>query len=133
MGNSARKSGKLKKKSERAVYIFARSLKLAGRAGFLSDGKLPLCHWGMLVSKYNKDELKKRFERLDPSKAESWGTFIELNRNPENKITHNMIRNFSAEEWYNEWKFISMVFIGETELLDVTLCEEGTKFSPTRC
>jgi hypothetical protein len=100
MGSSARKSEKRKKKRERAVYIFARPLKLAGRAGSLSDGKLPLCHWGMLVSKCNKEELKKRLERLDLSKAESWGTFIELNRNSENKIIHNMIRNFSAEEWY---------------------------------
>ena len=98
MGTSARKSGKRKKKRERAVYIFARSLELGGHAGSLSDGKLPLCPWGLLISKCNEVELKKRRERLGPSKAEPWGTFIELNRDPEKKIIHSMIHNFSAEE-----------------------------------
>lgn len=44
-----------------------------------------------------------------------------------------MIRNFSAEEWYREWKYISAIFLGETKLSDVALRNEGEKFPSTRC
>src|SRR5271170_5121599 len=68
------------------VYVIARPLNVANQLNlsFLSDGKLPLCHWGILFSDYDPNEINCRLSSImldqSLSSMSSLGTVIELHR-----------------------------------------------------
>src|SRR5256885_8008247 len=49
-----------KRKRRRFVYVVARPLKAAGPFTFVSEGKFPICHWGVLFSELNEETLKQK-------------------------------------------------------------------------
>jgi hypothetical protein len=126
----SKKNRKRKNSRHRNVYIIARPLQIAGRASFLSDRKFPFCHWGLLVTKTKPVEMSWRIRNIentvrDRSSTKPWGTLFELCRDPYNKNTYNVGYGFLVEEWYLEWKHISMAFIGNTKVSDEMLVDEG--------
>src|SRR5947207_6055948 len=130
MAASKSKNRKRKKLHLRSVYVIARPLHIGGHLSFLSDGKFPLCHWGLLVTKVKRTEMCNRMRSLENvahgvSDIKPWGTMFELQRDSHNKNTHNVIYNFEGEEWYIEWKHILMAFIGTTNFSDNRLTKEG--------
>ena len=124
------KNRKRKVSRHRNVYVIARPLQSAGPASFLSEGKFPFCHWGLLVTKFKEVEMSRRIRNVentvrDPSRAKPWGTLFELCRDAHDKNTYNVEYDFEGEEWYLEWKHISVAFIGNTDVSDEKLAEEG--------
>lgn len=117
MGPARKSTSSSKKRRKRSVYVVARPLKSAGHLSFLSRGKLPLCHWGVLVSRYGPAELQSRCaSESKDSKLSSWGTVFELFRTPENKNLYHVIEDFGPAELANEWSCVCITFVGKTTM-----------------
>jgi len=65
-GASKSKKRKRKKSHQRNVYIIARPLQIAGHASSLSNGKFPVCHWGLLMTKAKQIDMYKLMREWDP-------------------------------------------------------------------
>jgi hypothetical protein len=120
---------KRRRKRRRFVFIIARPLTIAGGAFyFLSEGKAPLCHWGLLVTVHNPSVIKAQWDAFiegnDPSALKPWGTLFELCRLPGNKISHHKLTNFSLKEWLT-WGAISYAYVGRTGVSDEVLSAQG--------
>jgi hypothetical protein len=119
-----------KRKRKRSVYIIARPLKAAGPLSVCSDGKFPVCHWGLLVTSRSREEVivqwRKYCETTDPSHLPPWGTMIELSRLPDNTNVYNVSTDFGLHEWYKMWgPSISIWYVGETGASDSHLADRG--------
>lgn len=116
-------------RGRRSVFVVARPLTIAGPFSFLSGGKVPLCHWGLLLTDLSPSVLRLQWETFietqNPSKLEPWGTLFELCRLPGNRITHHMIENFTVKDWLASWGAISLVDVGETRVSNSALAREG--------
>jgi len=116
----------------RFVYIIARPLQAARNLPFsVSDGKFPVCHWGILVSGSSEEEIRwsTYLETTDASYLPPWGTMLELWRYPDNTNTYDLHLNFSLDEWYTRWGgAISIMYVGETEASDESLQSHGTSY-----
>jgi hypothetical protein len=119
MASAQRKLFHKPKRKKRNVYILSRPLSAASHLNlsFLSDGKLPLCHWGVLVSDYDRIELQRHLQSLreDPNhRRSSLGTLIELRRTETNVNTINVIKEFGEIEMSDEWHVMGVKYIGTT-------------------
>ena len=109
----------------------ARPLESAGPFSFLSEGKFPLCHWGILISNYKKVDLEvlwiNRKAMNSPKTLQlSWGTLFELFRIPESNINKpHVIEEFGLRNLVNEWSLASIVYVGETFFEDKALEQRG--------
>jgi len=90
----------------RSVYIVARPITKAGYFKFLSEGKLPLCHWGLLVSRCNEVELRRHIISLLESSCctakASWGTLYEI-INGHGMMVLNTNENFGVN-FDHDWR-----------------------------
>jgi len=130
MPSTDRSRQRRKRKRRRSVYIIARPLRAAGPLAPFSDGKFPVCHWGLLVTSCSRNEIASHWlkyrETGEPSFLPPWGTMIELRRHPDNTTTYNVNANFSMCDWYTEWGFnISIMYVGETRESDTSLASQG--------
>jgi hypothetical protein len=118
-----------KKRRKRDVYIVARGLRDAGRFAPWSDGKLPLCHWGLLIASQNGWWIQTQLVRFSKSNGQSelppWGTLFELSRTVENKVSYRKSPGFSLQEWHKEWGTVSMTYVGTTKVTDHMLVAKG--------
>jgi len=133
MASSPQVKVRRKKRRKRDVYIITRGLRAAGRFAPLSDGKLPLCHWGLLITSQNRLWIQTQLVRFSESNGQSelppWGTLFELSRTVENKVSHRKSRGFSLQEWHKEWGTVSMTYVGTTKVTDHMLVAKGTQLT----
>jgi hypothetical protein len=114
----------------RSVWLFARPLSWADfiiALQWVSDGKYPLCHWGVLVTHLDitaNDEFMRRTPHISPTEALDLGIMYELRRNDINQNTVNIIHPFSAAS--AEWRLFSAKYIGRTEMVHEEIEVEGT-------
>src|SRR5277367_6541797 len=125
-----RRRRRRRKPAQRSVYIIARPLQAAGRLSIFSDGKFPVCHWGLLVTRRSREEVLSQWmrycETTDPSYLPPWGTMIELNRLPDNTNIYNVSTDFGLKDWYAICgPSISIMYVGETEFSDANLTAKG--------
>jgi hypothetical protein len=99
------------KRRIRSVYILARPIKKAGQLGFLSEGKFPLCHWGLLVSPYNQREMQDHIRQG----TQSWGTIFEISLSLRGTHIPN-IHTYSARTFSGDWQYACIAYVGETYL-----------------
>ena len=129
MASSRQVNVRRKKRRKRHVYIVARGLRAAGRFAPLSDGKLSLCHWGLLITSQNERWIQTQLVRFSESNGQSelppWGTLFELSRTVENKVSHRKGQGFSLREWHKEWGTVSMTYVGTTKVTDHMLVAKG--------
>lgn len=123
--NTRRKKKKRRKKSAaRSVFFVARPLKDAGPFGFLSDGKVPLCHWGLFISNEDPSNVISWWEKYRRTKElsdpPSRGTLFELARLG-SKCTVSKRQDFGLELWDAEWGHIWVKYAGETKRTDEEL------------
>src|SRR5271163_3555123 len=117
MASPQRKLFHKPKRKKRNVYIISRPLTAAAHfnLSFLSDGKLPLCHWAVLVSDFDRVELQQHLQSLrdNPNRCRSsLGTLIELRRTETNVNTINVVREFGEIELNDEWHVMGVKYIG---------------------
>lgn len=123
-------------KESRSVYVLARPINAAGVFSFLSHGKFPLCHWGILVSRFkslpSEVQAAAGLETNPYSSSSSnlcdrlWGTLFELFRDPvTNENRAHMIEGFGHREITTEWHLVAMSRIGETQYLDPDIYCKG--------
>jgi len=118
-----------KRRKKRAVFIIGRPLKLARQfsVSFVSDGKFPICHWGLfLADDRSCDRAWKRYRKTrDPTDLPSRGTLFELLRLEGDKNSCQKIEDFGLEDWEEEWDYVSITYAGETSVSDQLLAAEG--------
>ena len=117
-----------KKRLKRQVYVVARPLEMG--ISSISETKLALCHWALLVEKFGHSEVN--LNEKNNQRNALRGTLFELHRTPENKNTYNKIEDFCLEDW-KEWSFILIREVGKTELSDEMLSNEGNNVNLNRC
>ena len=105
---------------QRFVYVVARPLQAAGPFSFVSEGKFPICHWGVLFSEFDEESLNKTF--AESKVRRGCGKYIELFRDPSQNYH---IMDFDAYHFRSEWKYVSTAWVGETSVQDSTLKKEG--------
>lgn len=114
--------------SNRSVWVLAKPIDAAGPFSFLSEGKWPLCHWGVLVSEYSTVDMRIMWlsrKEMHPGKTLSWGVLFELWRSPNHTNTPHMVTDFDKEYLVQYWPVSSITFVGETKCQDQQLLEEG--------
>src|SRR5579859_652257 len=115
------------KRRKRFVYVIARPTKVAGLLGGLSEGKFPLCHWGVLVSHLNLDALRIQNMMLQLGLDEverEWGRLFELRRTEEGKNSVH-ISTFGVERLLTDWPHACIGYIGRTKVSDFGLSMKG--------
>src|SRR5271170_2430807 len=116
----------------RAVWLFARPLSWADfiiALQWVSDGKWPCCHWGVLVTHLDitaSDEFMRRTPRTSCTDELDLGTMYELHRNDINQNTVSVTRPFSTTSLQTEWRLFSAKYIGTTEIMHEEVELEGT-------
>jgi hypothetical protein len=114
---------------KRSVFVIARRLQIAGPLSFSSDGKFPICHWGLFVTDSRHADVTSRWlkyrETRNPVDLPPRGTLFELVRSPDYKNSHNKTPNFGPEEWEAEWGCAFIQYIGDTIVSDQDLSAEG--------
>src|SRR5271167_3003325 len=114
MAGSQRKRPR-NRKQRRFAYVLARPLTIADRLhlSFVSEGKLPLCHWGMLVTNMNQGELAEKLRKV--YNEQQWslaplGTMFELvANNSDNSVSMNQL--FGSWELHTDWQCLSFVYV----------------------
>ena len=111
----------------RSVYIVARPLTKAGYFKILSEGKLPLCHWGLLVSNFNQIQLRQhiisRSDSTHCTDEASWGTLYEIT-NGEGVMILNREENF-GRDLEPDWQYAILAHVGKTRLPDSAIYDHG--------
>jgi hypothetical protein len=109
----------------RSVYIVARPIHKAGNLSFLSEGSLPLCHWGLLISPYNQAALQKHLEHQKTEDhsmiSQTWGTLVEISQTAEGFHQHDTDRTFGP----TDWDYMCIVHVGSTRLSDHKINRKG--------
>jgi hypothetical protein len=117
-----------KRRKKRSVFVIARPLKAAGPLAFLSDGKYPLCHWGLFLSEDDPSEVMFRWKKYRETKDRSFlprpGTLFELVREGRKNNYHKR-EPLGLEVWDDEWGYITLVHVGETPATNEELSDEG--------
>jgi len=111
----------IRKRRRRSVYIIARPTSVAGGLSSLSQGKFPLCHWGLLLSPYNEIELRTQclMLNIDENLETSWGTLFELRRTKDG-TNEPQITKFGPMELLNAWNYACIAYVGKTKVSDYT-------------
>jgi hypothetical protein len=116
-------------RTTRSVYVVARPITKAGKLSFLSEGSLPLCHWGLLVSPYTLSALRRHLKRqsngnCNESGNGSWGTLFEISQ------TENGFHQLETNNDFrpSDWDYMCIVKVGGTTLLDHRISRQGIPF-----
>ena len=115
----------LEKRRIRSVYIVAKPLRSAGQLASLSEGKFPLCHWGLLVSPYNARELHRyiQYRSKNGCGCGDWGTLFEIVR-IEGRHEVNKVEHFGSN-LLPEWSCFCIAYVGVTQLPDRRIFDHG--------
>jgi hypothetical protein len=110
----------------------ARPIHAAGVFSPLSEGKFPLCHWGVLVSdEKNLHQWLSERDNVVWNTTKSWGTLIELYRDPLTNLNKpHIVLDFGHFELRKEWRMFALRLVGSTYGDDKTSYETGTKPNP---
>ena len=116
-----------RERSARSVYIVARPINKAGPLSPLSEGKFSLCHWALLISPINENELRSHIERQASSCCESrqssWGTLFEI-FNVDGTVQVNVVEHF-GRHISPDWGYAYIMHLGETYLQDAKIVRHG--------
>lgn len=99
-----------------SVWLFARPLSWANiipALQFVSDGKFPLCHWGVLVTE-RLLEVDNVLVHRAVAPGEELGIMYELHRDDSNLNTVHISRPFSSTNLQGEWSSFTAKLIGTT-------------------
>jgi hypothetical protein len=117
----------------RSVWLFARPLSLAymfAPAALTSASSLPLCHWGVLVTRLEENVVKHHLyeiNRTDSSGLEQeLGVMWELHRVEGKVSTTNMTSPLKVRHIQHDWYMFSAQMLGETTWEIENIQEEGT-------
>ena len=115
--------------SRRFVYVVARPIKKARNASSLSEGKFPLCHWGLLVSPYNPRELQQciqyRAEDCTRERA-AWGKLFEI-FDDRGIIRLRVVEHFGRRQTLMpDWGYVCIMHLGRTRLKDEDINQYGS-------
>ena len=107
---------------ESSVWIIARPIDLPDYISFISRGRLPFCHWGILVSHLNHSELQAEWFETEKMELEyrrdvmgNWGNLYELHRDPEtDKTLPNVMTDFGPSSLVDEWAYAVAEYVGTT-------------------
>jgi hypothetical protein len=115
-------------RTTRSVYIVARPIKKAGKLSFLSERSLPLCHWGLLVSPYTKNELCRHLKKLSHGDCNiannSWGTLFEIYQTEQGFHELQTISAFGP----SDWEYMCLVYVAQTQLPNYRIKRQGAPF-----
>jgi hypothetical protein len=118
----------------RSVYIVARPVTKAGYFKPLSEGKLPFCHWALLVSEYDQTDLRQHIisQTGNPSNRanRSWGTLYEIT-NGDGAMVLITNDNF-GRQFGHDWRYALIAHVGKTCLADSRIYDHGKTFIPSR-
>lgn len=116
---------------KRSVWIFARPLQFATVFGshFVSHGKYPFCHWGVLITDLEFDAVKQILISTECTTAleddvilgDMWELFHR--ENDTNEI--DVVRPFKASHIREDWDLFSSEKLGETFATDEEIQAEG--------
>ena len=115
----------------RFVWIFARPLQFATIFGsqFVSHGKYPFCHWGILVTSLDFIAAQKFLTEIETREAECEDTILgdmwELFRGEDNTNTIDVTRAFKLSNVKEEWSVFSAEPLGTTMMTDEEIQNEG--------
>src|SRR5271154_3941083 len=114
----------------RSVYIVARPVTKAGYFKPLSEGKLPFCHWALLVSEYDQTELRQHIisQTGNPSNTanRSWGTLYEITNGDGTMVL--MTNETFGRRFGHDWRYALIAHVGKTYLVDSTIYDHGETF-----
>jgi hypothetical protein len=112
-------------RTTRYVYIVARPIHKAGNLAFLSEGSLPLCHWGLLISPHNQAALRKHLKHQEIEDHNTinhtCGTLFEIWQTGEGFHQLNTDHSFGPADW----DYMCIVHVGTTKLLDHRINRKG--------
>ena len=120
--------------SRRFVYVVARPLKKARNVNLasLSKRKFSLCHWGLLVSPYNPDELQQCIQHQLGNRTKeiaAWGTLFEI-FDDRGTMRLNVMEHFGLRQnLIPEWGYACIMHFGKTRLKDNDITHHGTILS----
>jgi len=133
MASQKRKRARKKKRQLRSVFVLARPLTIADklRMSFVSDGKFPLCHWAMLVSRSKEGGMMDKLETVRRGgHGGQLGTLFELVRNKSDNTAH-MNQYFGPAQLNSDWRYLSIAYIGVTGLSDEIIEDHGINIENT--
>lgn len=93
----------------------------------LSDGKYPLCHWGVLITNLSVTDIEYHFENRYGSAERHLGTLYELRRIDENQHSVNMIQPFLTSDLRAEWRRVSKKWLGLTTKSNQEISAAGSR------
>ena len=116
-----------------SVWIVARPLDLPDYISFISRGRLPFCHWGVLVSSIGRWDIESEWfemEMTEPNSrhtlSRSWGSLYELYRDPaSDKNRPNVITGFGPSAVVDEWAHSVAHYVGQTTATSAQICLAG--------
>ena len=112
-----------------SVWLLARPLSWADwiiLIQWVSDGKYPLCHWGVLVTPIDVTEENAFIQKLaDSADTDIFGTVYELFRDASNQNSVNIKRPFTDAILRAEWPTFSAKYLGTTEMSYEQIENEG--------
>lgn len=115
----------------RDVWIFARPLSLFPPLSSLSEGKLHLRHWGVLVTELDVESFRELTLRAQEITEDSddpvLGIMFELQPGPHKANTVDVSRPFRSSMARESWASFSADYIGMTIMTDEKIRGEGTK------
>ena|ERR1700693_3326879 len=125
----ARRARQIKERKQRYVYVLGRPLTIADKfnLSFLSEGKLHLCHWAMLVTSLNLNQISEQLPRFDEvdRRRTKLGTLFELVRHIQDN-EWQMIEDFgSLDELQTDWKVMSIAYVGKTRYSNEAIEAKG--------
>jgi hypothetical protein len=112
----------------RSVWIFARPLQFATIFGsqFVSHGKFPFCHWGMLITELDVDTVKELLTEHDMTTEDSsLGEMWELFRRENDSNEIDVTRPFKLSDVGEDWNLFSAEPLGMTTLNNEQIEDEG--------
>lgn len=116
--------------SERDVMVLARPLSLASLGtDVLSQGVFPFCHWGVLVSSLERNDLNGVLSREDGiiyNVTSDLGVLWELWRDGRTNNVH-LTRPFRISHLDAFWRGHVAIFVGRTERTDDDIQQIGTE------
>jgi len=125
--------------TEANVWVIARPLDLPDYISFISRGRLPFCHWGVLISPRDRWGLEHQWfgmEQTEPGSRHSllgtWGNLYELWRDPlTNKNIPNVTTDFGPSNVVEEWTYAVIHYVGKT-LAKSTEISQACPFEPPK-
>jgi hypothetical protein len=124
-----RRTRMLRKRKKRYAYIIAYPLKIAGPASWISNGKYPLCHWGLLTTRRKVDTATDFIPEVftnSPSEAHALhGVMLEFTRGDNTALAAKLWTQFRLKSWHEDRGSVVYVYAGKIHVSDRALEVEG--------